>query len=248
MLVRFMCACSPRRAATPLQVDRGSAPPARAATEAIFTDAHYLSSRAADTVAAHLDDRLPVWPDDAYATLYGRLNSADWVRPAAETWETLLQPDKRSSLAFGVGNPKRRLHQLLSVCRPLADGSMDTRKRAESALKVMVRERYDVVMDRLSLGPAAPLREALRTCQLSPAGDWPVSAYQLVGRNDLAEGLSSSEPLFSSGYRSVKDYIVSALASISSVFALLNNLSRLRSYRPSHASPLTSTLMKLGGR
>jgi anaphase-promoting complex subunit 1 len=42
-----------------------------------------------------------------------------------------------------------------------------------------------------------------------------VAAYDLVGRNDLAEGLNTSpEPLFQSGYRSVKDYVVSIAFSI----------------------------------
>ena len=62
----------------------------------------------------------------------------------------------------------------------------------------------------IPLGVASALKEALRTCQLSPSGDWPLPAYELVGRNDLAEGLNNSPaPLFHSGYRSVKDYIVS---------------------------------------
>ncbi|KAI0790915.1 hypothetical protein C8Q75DRAFT_758459 [Abortiporus biennis] len=41
-------------------------------------------------------------------------------------------------------------------------------------------------------GLAAPIREAMRTCQLSPRGNWPASMYWLIGRNDLAEGVENN--------------------------------------------------------
>ncbi len=54
-----------------------------------------------------------------------------------------------------------------------------------------------------------PLHEALRTCQVSPAGEWQPAAYQFIGRDDLAEnGATTSETLFTSGYRTTKDFIV----------------------------------------
>ena len=44
---------------------------------------------------------------------------------------------------------------------------------------------------------------------MGPAGDWSVAAYELIGRNDLAEGFKSTATEFAShGYRSMKDFIV----------------------------------------
>lgn len=69
---------------------------------------------------------------------------------------------------------------------------------------------HGTIMDRLPFGLAVPLREVARTCQLSPAGDWPIAAYKLIGRNDLAEGMSNQpDPLTNHGYRSVRDHLVS---------------------------------------
>lgn len=65
-------------------------------------------------------------------------------------------------------------------------------------------------LDRLPLGIAAPLREAARTCQLAPPGDWPLTAYRAIGRNDLAASASDApDLLYSDGYKPVKDFIVS---------------------------------------
>ena len=64
-------------------------------------------------------------------------------------------------------------------------------------------------LEHLPIGLAAPLREAARTCQLSPAADWPGTVFKLIGRNDLAEGISAPEMLYSHGYKSMKENFVS---------------------------------------
>jgi anaphase-promoting complex subunit 1 len=86
----------------------------------------------------------------------------------------------------------------------------DSRKRAENALHLMVKSQIGPEFLRLlPIGIAAPLREAIRTCQLSPSGEWPVGAYQLTGRNDLAEGVGSSpDQLSNGGYKAAKEWLV----------------------------------------
>lgn len=159
---------------------------------------------------AHLDDRLPVWPNDIFATLYGKLNCPELKIPDRNLWEDLLPPDKPPSFVFNLVDPAAQFSKLVSLYHHIVSINPDTRRRAEYGLRLMVRDGYEPTLECLPPGLAAPLREVLRTCQLSPSGSWPIPAYQLVGRNDLAEGLSkSSYPLHTSGYRSVKDYIVS---------------------------------------
>ena len=168
-------------------------------------------------MSTHLDDRLPVTPPDALATLWSVVAHPAWsaVEEPEEPWTALLPTDTRPALAFGEVDPLTRFHAVLHIYRQLDDKEATTRERAEGALMAILQEHHPV-LDKLPIGPAAALREAMRTCQLNPSGDWPLAAYRLVGRNDLAEGLSSSpEPLSSSGYRSVKDYIVSAFGTVS---------------------------------
>jgi anaphase-promoting complex subunit 1 len=42
-------------------------------------------------------------------------------------------------------------------------------------------------LDDVPFGIAIPIREALRVCQMNPPSSWPVSAYTLLGRKDLAK-------------------------------------------------------------
>ena len=42
-------------------------------------------------------------------------------------------------------------------------------------------------VDDLPFGIAIPIREALRICQMNPPSAWPLAAYELLGRKDLAK-------------------------------------------------------------
>lgn len=167
-------------------------------------------------VLAHLDGRLPVSPPDIYATLYGRVNNPDWDTLDIPTWQLLYPPNTLPSFAFGNVDPLNRTHHLKAIYRSLAGGKSDgatTRKRAEAALRLMATSNspQETILEHLPFGLAVPLREAARTSQLSPAGDWPVAAYRLIGREDLAEGMSNPpDPLASREYGSVKNFLVSA--------------------------------------
>ncbi|KAL6308208.1 hypothetical protein BKA93DRAFT_725930 [Sparassis latifolia] len=165
----------------------------------------------ATTVIAHLDERLPLWPPDMSAILYGRINNPEWSIPWPESQEFGAQFKINASFAYGRTEPLARIHKLTAVYMCLADSKVaESRKRAENALRMLVKSQIGLdVLRYLPIGIAAPLREAARTCQLAPSGDWSVSAYQLIGRNDLAEGLSSSpDTLTSYGYRSAKDHTI----------------------------------------
>jgi anaphase-promoting complex subunit 1 len=119
--------------------------------------------------------------------------------------------DVSPSFEYGRLDPLETLHQLTAIYKCLADNKVEGgQKRAENAIHFMVKSQMDPhFIDCLPVGIAAPLREAVRTCQLSPPGDWPLAAYRAIKRNDLAACASDApDILFNDGYRSVKDYIV----------------------------------------
>ena len=74
----------------------------------------------------------------------------------------------------------------------------------------MITQNTADLLHLLPLGISAPLREAARTCQLAPPGNWPLDAYRAIGRNDLAASATENpDMLYSDGYRSRKEFIVS---------------------------------------
>ncbi|KAH9830809.1 uncharacterized protein C8Q71DRAFT_716467 [Rhodofomes roseus] len=164
----------------------------------------------AQTIVENVDDRLPVWPPDMSAILYGRVNNPDWALPPLDS-KTLAAGFKIApSFAYGNGEPLIYLRQLTEIYMPLADNKvLETRKRADNALQAMVNVSINGHLIKcMALGIAAPLREACRTCQLSPSGEWSIPAYSLIGREDLAEVMNAStEPPYTRGYRPIKEFI-----------------------------------------
>lgn len=162
----------------------------------------------------YVDDRLPIWPPDMAAILYGRINNPEWSPPWAEPEHFASQFKLVSSFAFGQATPLPYINRIKSAYSALADNkTADTRDRAENALQCLVKNRRVLgLTPNLPLGIAAPLREAARTCQLLPSGDWSVIAYELIGRNDLAEGVNSTiNTVTTQGYRPVKEFVVCAI-------------------------------------
>lgn len=92
-------------------------------------------------------------------------------------------------MQLGRVDPTKDLYRLFGVWECFSDLSVPTaRKRAENALQAMVRLGFTTdELDRLPYGITQPIREALRTCQSLPGTDWPVQAYQLAHRPDLAQ-------------------------------------------------------------
>jgi len=144
------------------------------------------------------------------AILYGRISNPEWQVPQ----HLIIQSEITPSFAYGRLAPQTYLHHLTPGYKCLADSTVEgSQKRAENAIHLMVNSPINP--SRLPLGIAAPLREAARTCQLSPPGDWSLAAYRAIGRNDLAASATDSpDILFNDGYRTVKDYIVSCVFNI----------------------------------
>ncbi|KAI0364452.1 hypothetical protein BV20DRAFT_956236 [Pilatotrama ljubarskyi] len=175
------------------------------------------------TVLEHVYERMPIWPPDMTAILYGRLYNSDWKVPWSNSFDFAARLELEGCCAFGRVDPLPRTCAMAVLCKTLTDKYweekvLDTRSRAVAALQVMdVWQFKPHNLQRLPLGVAAPLREALRTCQLSPGGDWTVSAYRLVGRNDLAEGLTDKPAIAdNNGYRSVREFLVSGSCAMQS--------------------------------
>nr|ASF90226.1 hypothetical protein SPAR01883 [Bartheletia paradoxa] len=73
-----------------------------------------------------------------------------------------------------------------------SDEHSTAQQRAEKAVVEMVRlgmTREE--LNRVPFGVVLPLREALRSCQLNPPGNWEPEAYSLVERPDLAKQVGS---------------------------------------------------------
>ncbi|KAJ6524495.1 hypothetical protein B0H19DRAFT_972018 [Mycena capillaripes] len=163
------------------------------------------------TISDHqVDDRLPVWPPDVSAILYGRISNPDWQVPWHDTQHMATRFHIVPSFAFGRIDPLGTLSKLTTLYKCLADSAEpSSQKRAENTILRMVELRIGPeFLNRLPLGVLSPIREAARTCQLAPPSDWPLEAYRVVGRNDVAASASQApDLLFGDGYRSVKDFI-----------------------------------------
>ncbi|PFH49996.1 hypothetical protein AMATHDRAFT_62013 [Amanita thiersii Skay4041] len=160
-------------------------------------------------VLDYLDDRIPVWPPDLAAILFGRINTPDWQFPWPDANDLSARLGITPSFAFGYAGPLSAMRELIEMYKRLADGKLNTQSRCEAAVAKLVHSKFGPdMLNRVPLGLAAPIREALRTCQLAPPGNWPLEAYQAIGRNDLAASASEApEMMYSDGFRPVKDFI-----------------------------------------
>ena len=164
----------------------------------------------------YLDDRIPVWPPDISAILYGRVSTTDWNAPWHDVQHIVSRFSITPSLEYGVCDPLHELHKLSLLYNTLSDGKVtDGQKRAENVVHQMVTQNGGAAAwTELPLGIAAPLREAARTCQLAPPGNWQLDAYRPIGRNALATSATeNSDAFISKGYNPRKEYIVSTLTS-----------------------------------
>lgn len=163
-------------------------------------------------VVQDLDDTIPVWPPDISAILYGRISNPEWKVPWFDALELASRFRIQPSFAYGIMDPLESMKRLTWVYMKLADPNVKQNiRRAENAVKQMVITAINEdFIGRLPLGIAAPLREAIRTCQLAPPPDWPLEAYKAISRDDVAASAGSPPDLMlKNGYRSVKEYLVS---------------------------------------
>ena len=155
-----------------------------------------------------MDDRIPVWPPDLSAILYGRVGTPDWKVPWHDVQHIISRFSITPSFEYGVIDPLRELHELTLL---YTDGKVvECQRRAENVVFSAITQNRgrDVISD-LPLGVAAPLREAARTCQLAPPGNWPLEAYKVIGRNDLATSATQHQDVLANGgFKSRKEFIV----------------------------------------
>ena len=147
------------------------------------------------------------------ALLYGRVNNPDWKITWHDTASLNVFFGITASFEYGRMEPLHSLFLLTQIYTCLSDSEVkDTQQRADNAIYTLIKSGVSSdFLDQLSLGVAAPIREAARTCQLSPPSQWPEEAYKLIGRDDLAAAAQHHVPdvLFNDGYKPMKDYIVS---------------------------------------
>ncbi|TDL26792.1 hypothetical protein BD410DRAFT_741006 [Rickenella mellea] len=159
----------------------------------------------------HIDEiqKIPAVPVDYTAKLYAKIHNTDAPVTSVPDFNRIDRADG-VSFAYGRSDPFIHLHEMHEIYKQLSDTSLkDARRRAEAAILQMVKSgRSSDFLNLLPLGLSAPLREAARTCQLCPPPDWPVQAYEFVGRSDLSEGaVVNGDLIFDDGYRSVKDHL-----------------------------------------
>lgn len=138
------------------------------------------------------------------------MSTPDWKVPWHDVQHIVTRFSITPSLEYGLCDPLQELHELSLLYNTLSDGKIkDSQKRAENVIYQMITQNGGQdVSSSLPLGIAAPLREAARTCQLAPPGNWPLEAYRAIGRNDLAASSKQNPDVFiSDGYKSRKEYI-----------------------------------------
>ena len=161
-----------------------------------------------------MDDRIPVWPPDIPAIFYGKLSNPEWKFPWSDTSQTAARFGvTQASYEYGRRDPLSILHDLSEVYSHLSDDQTpEIRTRAERAILLLMMKRGEKVLDKLSLGIAAPIREAARTCQLFPPTAWPLQTYMAIGRNDLATSANETVEQFNEdGFKSRKNFLVSGV-------------------------------------
>lgn len=146
-------------------------------------------------------------PLDISSALYSRLATP-------EHKSTLLENTANrgnSANAYNQPDPHPVMREFTHLFNTFADiKQSDARKRAEATVLMMAQRQFGLdYLNLLPLAFSAPLREAARTCQLAPPPNWPVSAYEFVGRSDLTEsGKVYGDFTFNDGYRSMKEHLV----------------------------------------
>ncbi len=148
------------------------------------------------------------------ATLFGRVCNSDGNNVPLDPHGPGNILRQHNATGLGHTEPFSQIRDIDNLYRDLLDQRFNTfSKRAENTISRLVRSNYrQDYLNLLPVGIAAPLREATRTCQLVPPLQWPLIAYELVGRNDISEGaIISGDCVFSDGYKSVKEHMVPSI-------------------------------------
>lgn len=166
-----------------------------------------------------VDDRLPTWPQDACAYIHATLvNSKDDRKEFQDISYVTNLYEIEAPFTFGTQDPLKIIQDTVYLYFLLAEPRQaSTPKRAEAGVKWLLQDGPGMqLLDKLPLGVAAPIREAVRTCQLTPPADWPLYMYTEIGRNDLAASASENlDGTVMEGYRPAKDFMNPTKAKLS---------------------------------
>jgi len=139
-----------------------------------------------DSLTPGIVDALPHNPPSIFIHLRCRL-----LQEKCASWPTLAQIPSlfafEASLEYGSAHdPVQRSQEMLALYGLLTNGGV-TERSERAVMALLSRGWTRQTVDELPVGAATPIREALRRCQQSPPSDWPVAAYTLIGRDDLAK-------------------------------------------------------------
>lgn len=169
---------------------------------------------------SHLHDDRIIAPPDILSHLYTRLAVPHGRTSFPRLSELARTFGLSPALEYGRHDPTARVHLWGDVFNVLCDAAVgDQRARAVAAVATLVAageeeagisgragenkgEGAAVIAQaiaRLPLGIGAPIREALRSCQLNPPAEMSAGAYTLIGRRDLAHMRSGRASGFTFG-------------------------------------------------
>lgn len=156
----------------------------------------------------------PVSPPDLSTFLHtslGVLNSSQFyvgVELARDTYHATPSYEYGSLDGLPMTTSLLAIYAAFKDATDLGPGS--TRERAQkTVLKILERGVSLADINRFPLSIASPLLEAIRTVQNSPPPEWPLDAYVLIGRNDLAKmALGGNEELpLGDGYQKLPNTV-----------------------------------------
>ncbi|QRW13959.1 anaphase-promoting complex subunit 1 [Ceratobasidium sp. AG-Ba] len=153
----------------------------------------------------YLHDERILAPPDILSHLYTRL-AVPHGRTSFPKLSELARTFKLSpGLEYGRRDPMSRIHLWNDVFNVLCDAAIgDQRARAVGAVAALLAastEEGDIAqaIARLPIGIGAPIREALRSCQLNPPSEMSAESYALIERRDLAHMRSGKASGFTFG-------------------------------------------------
>lgn len=189
---------------------------------------HYHRYLGTSRCLANACDSYSVQPGDNKK----RLSNFSLAPCIMTTLDNILQSDQSKEAMYGIeGYTELLQHGLNGVCSTTwivlrlfciifdknVDNSSPQSHRDRLAVLAMLDEgiyHSSQLHEELPVGVILPLLEAIRRCRLDPpqvdsasGGNWPPAAFDLVGRNNIAEFLSQSKQGSSIGGGKVSDEI-----------------------------------------
>ncbi|KAK9828929.1 hypothetical protein WJX72_002853 [[Myrmecia] bisecta] len=138
-----------------------------------------------------------VQPADIHRALHGLMagRSADASMPLLATKRArCVQRSADLADLYGLfAETARQCAQLGAGQAGAASAKKVVLEGAQKLVLAMVDKGWDLAeVDSLPMGVALPLREAMQRCRASPPAGWPVAAYVLIRRDDIAATIAAA--------------------------------------------------------